>query len=428
VDNKIKQVRFPQRGNKKIIVGLSGGVDSSTLAVLAQRHYGSISALYIDHGQKNSKKMEKAAISISKDFSFGIDIHRISPSKNRATETELRKLRFEIFNQEVTAKGNILLLGHHAGDRVETFFINLLRGTRLKGLGSITEGRENIYRPMLEVSKNQILDYAKDNKIFYTEDPTNRDEEILRNWIRRTVIPLLSERSNRDLKDTVESISKEIESMKQEGELNTKYFKFYKGYAEVPVPLIENRTSKDYNLLINFLEKVKGEGVERQNIENIYSTLSSGKESVVFGNWKASISNGLLVLIESDLWPEEAIFDSKIGSHYWNNFSFEINQNIDIFNNWNFIGDPKKIIGKIIIRRIKPSDTMEVHIGQQKVSELFRSAGVSKSFRKVWPIFCDEEKVFWIPGVRVSRAVYCEDSLENLLCIVAKVTHNTKGY
>ena len=425
--DKIKQVRFPQQSDKKIIIGLSGGVDSATLAVLAQRHYGSISAIYIDHGQKNSKKMEKAAISISKDFSFPLDIHSISPSKDRATETELRKLRFEIYNREVIAKGNILLLGHHAGDRVETFFINLLRGTRLKGLGSIPEDRGSIYRPMLGVPKNEILDYAKNNKIFYTEDPSNSDEEILRNWIRRRLLPLLSERSNRDLQDTVESISREIESLKKEGELNTKYFKLYKGYAEVPLALIENRTFKDYNLLINFLEKVKGEGVEKQNIENVYSTLASGKESLIFGNWKASISNGLLVLIESDLWPEEAIFDSKKDCYYWNNFSFEINQNVGVFNNWNFIGDRKKIIGKTVIRRIKPSDTMEVDIGEQKVSELFRAVGISKSFRKVWPIFCDEEKVFWIPGVRTSRAVYCEDSSENLLCILAKVAHNGKG-
>jgi len=420
---KIKKVKFPQQNNKKIIVGLSGGVDSATLAVLAKRHYGSISALYIDHGQKNSKIMEKAAIRISKDFSFPLDIQRISPSKDTATETELRKLRFEIYNRKVIAKRSILLLGHHAGDRVETFFINLLRGTRLKGLGSIPEKRGSIYRPLLEVPKNEILDYAKANKISYTEDTSNSNEEILRNWIRRRVIPLLSERSNRNLEETVESISKEIETMKKEGELHTEYFKIHKGYAEVPLALIENRTYKDQNLLINFLEKVKGEGVEKQNIENVYSTLTTGKDNVVFGNWRASISNGLLILIEPDLWPEEYIFDLDSVFHYWNNFSFKTNFNIEIFNNWNFIGDRNKIIGQIVIRRIKPSDTMQVDIGEQKVSELFRSAGISKSLRKVWPIFCDKEKIFWIPGVRTSRGVYLEDSSENILRIVGKATH-----
>ena len=422
--DKINKAKFPQQNNKKITVGLSGGVDSATLAVLAKRHYGSISAIYIDHGQKNSKIMEKAAIRISKDFSFPLDIQRISPSDDTATETELRKLRFEIYNREVIAKKNILLLGHHAGDRVETFFINLLRGTRLKGLGSIPEERGSIYRPLLEVTKKEILDYAKANKISYTEDPSNSNEEILRNWMRRIVLPLLSERSNRDLEETVESISKEIETMKHEGELGTKYFKIHKGYAEVPVVLIENRKYKDQNLLINFLEKVKGEGVEKKNIENVYTTLTTGKENVVFGNWKASISNGLLVLIEPDLWPEQVIFDLEIDCHYWNNFSFKINPNIEIFNNWNFIGSRNKIIGQIVIRRIKPSDTIQVDIGEQKVSELFRSAGISKSLRKVWPIFCDKEKIIWIPGVRTSRSVYLEDSSENLVRIVGKITHN----
>tara|TARA_B100000586_G_scaffold269520_1_gene248663 strand:- start:1307 stop:2578 length:1272 start_codon:yes stop_codon:yes gene_type:complete len=419
--NKIEEITFPKKNKKEIYVALSGGVDSSVLGLLAKKHYGSIKALYIDHGQVNSKNMEKAAITMCEEFSIDLEIKKISPSNNEATETELRKLRFEVFNKEIIDKGNILLLGHQSGDRVETFFINLLRGTRLKGLGSISKEAGTIFRPLLDISKEEIVTYAKHNSIPYTEDPSNSNQDILRNWVRRTLLPLLSEKSNRNLEDTVKGLSREI---KQARKVNSQYFKFSKGYAEVPLALVENEGFKDQNLLIHFLEQVKEEGVEIQNIDNVYSTINSGKENLIFGNWRASLSNGLLIMINPDLWPKEVPFfrEDKITS--WNNFSFEIHEEFKIFNNWNFIGESEKIKGKILIRRIKPSDTIETDTGSQKVSELLRSAGISNSYRKVWPIFSDDEKVFWIPGIRTSRAVYYRDSSKDLLSISGKLVLN----
>ena len=415
--NKIEEVVFPEKNDRVIYIGLSGGVDSATLGALAKKHYGSIKALYIDHGQVSSKKMEKAAIAISKKFSIDIEIQKITPSTDEATETELRKLRFEVYDREILDKGNILLLGHHSGDRLETFFINLLRGTRLRGLGSISDESGNIFRPLINVSKQEIVNYAKKNKIPYTEDPSNSNQTILRNWIRETLLPLLLEKSNRNLEDTVKGLSKEI---KQIEKVNSKYFKFADGYAEVPLALISNGNYRDQNLLIDFLEQVKGEGIEIQNIDNIYTTIDTGKENFIFGNWKASLSNGLLLLINSDLWPNEVSFSLEDKITIWNNFLFKLNQKVNIFNNWNFIGDVEKIRGKIIIRRIKPSDMIETDTGDQKVSELLRSSGVSNSYRKVWPIFCDDEKVLWIPGVRTSSTVYYDELSKDSLSISGK--------
>ena len=74
---------------------------------------------------------------------------------------------------------------------------------------------------------------------------------------------------------------------------------------------------------------------------------------------------------------------------------------------------------------IKPSDTIETDTGNQKVSELLRSEGISNSYRKVWPIFSDDEKVLWIPGVRTSRLAYCKGSSKDLLSISGKLVSNS---
>ena len=414
---KIEQITFPPQEGKDIVIGLSGGVDSATLAHLAQKHYGSISALYIDHGQTNSKKMEEVAISISNNNSFDLSIHRIKPSKENATETELRKLRFEIYKKEVLDMGNLLLLGHHSNDRLETFFINLLRGTRLNGLRSISFQSDNIYRPLIDITKDEIISYALKHKLLFEEDPTNKEERIARNWIRNSILPTLSERANRDLTHTIEIISKEIGELKEEKSFTDKYIKFTSGYSEIPIALVWKGGVKERNLVINFLERVKEEGIEERNLENIFSTINTGKEIDIFGSWKASKSNGLLVLINSEMWPKKIFFDTALDVLSWNSFYFKNNSKRQIFNHWNFIGEKNKINGEIHIRRMLEGDVIETDLGTQKVSELLRSSGYSKSIRSIWPIFADEEKVLWIPGVRTSTSVYSTGSNENLLCI-----------
>ena len=101
----------------------------------------------------------------------------------------------------------------------------------------------------------------------------------------------------------------------------------------------------------------------------------------------------------------------------WNNFYFNNNPGTLTFNSWNFIGDKNKIKGKIHIRRMTKGDTIETDTGRQKVSELLRSSGYSNSIRSIWPIFADEEKVLWIPGVRTSTSVYAKGSNGNLQTI-----------
>ena len=202
---------------------------------------------------------------------------------------------------------------------------------------------------------------------------------------------------------------------------NERYCKYFNGYAEVPLALVTGEDYESRNLLIVFLEKVKKNGVEKRNIINLISVIKTGKEKVIFDNWVASVSTGLLILINQDQWPDKLKLDINSEKTYWNNFLFKKEKEILFFNTWNFVADKEKIVGDIYIRQLRPADIIVTDYGDKKVSELFRSKGVSKSLRHVWPIFSDDEKVIWVPGVRTSRLVYVNENSRNLIKLSSKL-------
>ena len=108
-----------------------------------------------------------------------------------------RDLRYQWF--ETLSKQNdynFIFVAHHADDVLETFMINVMRGTGLKGLLGIPERRGKILRPLLPFSREEIKQYAFENKILYREDESNAKTDYLRNALRHEVIPKWKKRDS----------------------------------------------------------------------------------------------------------------------------------------------------------------------------------------------------------------------------------------
>ncbi len=105
-----------------------------------------------------------------------------------------RDLRYEWFNS-LMLQNNIktLVTAHHADDNLETFMINLSRGTGIKGLTGIPSRTRNIARPLLPFTRKQILKFANSSKLAWREDQSNAETKYLRNKIRHDIVPLLKE-------------------------------------------------------------------------------------------------------------------------------------------------------------------------------------------------------------------------------------------
>ena len=117
----------------------------------------------------------------------------LSFAKNNkiSVEQAARTLRYDCFKQVLDENlCTRIATAHHAGDNAETVLINLFRGSSLKGLAGIKPETERFVRPLLSFTKEDVLCYVAQNNIPYVTDQTNFDEEITRNAIRHTVLPV----------------------------------------------------------------------------------------------------------------------------------------------------------------------------------------------------------------------------------------------
>lgn len=187
--------------NNTLVVGLSGGIDSVVLLhSLVYLGYPCIAAhcnfhLRTEESNRDAFFAKKYAASLKVPF-VSIDFDTMAHVKAEGISIEMaaRDLRykwFEEIRQEYSAKA--IAIAHHREDSAETFVLNLSRGTGIRGLTGIKPINGHIIRPLLCMSKKEIINYAHDNALEYVSDSTNLQDIYTRNKIRLHIMPLLSE-------------------------------------------------------------------------------------------------------------------------------------------------------------------------------------------------------------------------------------------
>lgn len=115
------------------------------------------------------------------------------------SEATARDARYKFLRSVAKASGaKAIITAHHQDDLLETAIINMMRGTGRRGLSSLNDSGD-IKRPLLNFTKAEIINYAKENKITWHEDPTNRDTSYLRNYVRHEIVPKLSQAQKKEM-------------------------------------------------------------------------------------------------------------------------------------------------------------------------------------------------------------------------------------
>lgn len=237
----------------KLIVGISGGIDSVVLAhLLKQGGYQTVLA----HCNFNLRGEESGGDEIFvRQFAKALDCPLEVKQFNTLDEVDkrggsvqmvARDLRYEWFEElRKNYSAHYILVAHQQNDQAETFFINLLRGSGIAGLRGMLNKRDKIARPLLFANRSTIEDYARQNQLKFREDSSNSSEKYLRSAIRHKLLPILEELN----KDVVQTIAETTDRLKA-----VEYY-----YKKISKNIIENSSEQKGDEVWINIEKLQKE-------------------------------------------------------------------------------------------------------------------------------------------------------------------------
>ena len=205
LENFIGQIPCQVFEGKRVAVALSGGADSMALLTLLsqmrQEYVGlEVIALHCNFHLRGEESDAETDFCIDFARHLGVEIEvkhfpdtrQLSESSGDSIEMVCRNLRYEWF-RTYTDQGYFVALGHHRDDNRETVFLNMLRGTGLKGLTGMEpiDLKRRLFRPLLTFSKADITDYLRANSVEWRTDSSNMVADVLRNRLRLNVMPAI---------------------------------------------------------------------------------------------------------------------------------------------------------------------------------------------------------------------------------------------
>lgn len=191
----------PDYRDKRFLLAVSGGVDSVVMARLFRKSGLRFGLAHLNYGLRDAESDGDEALvrRMAEEmdvplFAVQMDAASIARENNLSIQEAARALRLDYLHHIKTREGfDLVALAHHQDDALETLFINLLRGTGIKGLGGIPARRNVLIRPMMFTGRAEIEAYARAEGLSWREDSSNAKDAYLRNRIRHHLLPLLAE-------------------------------------------------------------------------------------------------------------------------------------------------------------------------------------------------------------------------------------------
>lgn len=434
---KIKKENLITTGDK-IVVGFSGGPDSvfllEALLKLKEEIDFEIILAHINHllrgeeaDRDESFSREYAEKNNLKYYIKRISIEEEAKKLGIGLEETGREVRYSFFNEVLEIeKGNKIAVAHNLDDQVENFLFRLIRGCSLEGLEGIKD-RENIIRPINEVYKKDIMEYLDRNNISYCIDRTNLENEFTRNSIRLDLIPFIENRYNKNFKDKIFNLMKEIREINSDLKIDLKNY-FIKKDKKVLYSLEKVLNEKIFirKKIINEIFKENKIKINREKIEKVVSILEKT------GTKEYKLTKDKIIKKDYEyFWIEDENEKNRNKEFYIEvkvPFDIEVNgyriitqESEKSFGNSEFLTNLKSG-DKIIIRNRKAGDKIKP-LGMEnykKVKDILINEKVPKDRREGLPILEKNSEIVWIPEIKKSEIFRKENGERGIKLIVRR--------
>jgi tRNA(Ile)-lysidine synthase len=419
----------------KLIVGVSGGADSvALLHLLHHAGYQCIVAHCNFHLRgKDSDNDELFVKTLASQwhlpyFSIGFDTNAVAKSKGISMEMAARELRYDWFASLMTEQNAAAIaVAHHLDDSIETFFINLSRGTGLRGLVGIQPQQGNIIRPFLSVTRAEIDNYLSIKSLKHRIDNSNFDQLIIRNRIRHSLVPVF-ESFNPAFRQIME------ENFTRLGELNSvanslidtfrkRAVTAHNGYLSIAIDQLKEQQPNLHFYLFELLSPYR---FNDATVNNILASLDgeSGRQYFSATHRVIKDRNHLLV---SPLMPvDEAAYSVPVGassieipikltlsySLQANGFTIEKQPEVACV-------DLEKLTFPLEIRHPKEGDFFYPfgNRGKKKLSDFFINQKWNLLEKENCWVLTSDKQIVWIIGHRIDDRFKVEPNTKNILKI-----------
>jgi len=425
----------------RIIVGLSGGADSIVLlSVLHDLGYECLAAhcnfhLRAVESVRDEKSSARFAASLHIPFSKkDFDTNSVAKKKGISIEMAARDLRYEWFEElRKNENAGAIAVAHHQDDSIETMLLNLIRGTGIKGLTGIKPRNGFIVRPLLCVSKAEILQYAQTENLPYVNDSSNSLPEFTRNKIRLQVIPflkILNPSINKALSQTMYNLNGVVKIYDVEVEKFKKTV-YDEASGRIDIPLLKNFPSLETLLF----ELLKDFGFGKETVSDIYKSIDSqsGKEFYSLTHRLVKDREVFLLMPIEDNYDEKKIYMIRSDEIeiLETPFRMEISTTTYQPKGGQMFIQPHKHIAyldrdklrfPLVLRKWQSGDKF-IPLGMkgfQKLSDFFNNNKISKPEKeKIWLLVSGED-IVWVVNHRIDDRFRINEDTENV-CVIRLV-------
>jgi len=438
----------------KLLLAVSGGVDSVVLCELCKRSGYNFSIAHCNFQLRGaeSERDEIFVRNLGKKYDVEVLVKKFETGKY-ADENKIgiqeaaRDLRYAWFNEILKewsgAEGRkepkipqpgafILLTAHHADDNIETVMMNFFRGTGLNGLAGIPTRTPNIRRPLLGFWKEELIQFASENKLEFVEDSSNESSKYTRNFFRNEIIPLVSESFPEVKSNVLDNIKrfKEIQKLYNFSitALKKKICKAKNDEIHIPVKQLMGFQSRALIFEIiseyGFAEKQVDEVIKLAESESGKFIQSPGTNNriIKFRNWliisKGRSEDAKTIVIEKEENSGQFSIPVAKGSNL--HFSVVPGSNIKLpASNTVACLDADEVVFPLMLRDWKQGDYF-YPLGmkkKKKLSRFFIDQKLSKTDREKIRVIEMNKKIVWVVGIRIDDRFKITDKTKSILKI-----------